>query len=239
MEIKKMKHFIKMGVLGFALSLSLTACEYQKYDEILKLSDNQRNIALVLGDSHVSYIYNVKTPQDVYLYAPTGFKVLIGNEKQEYYKKHINPQETINLKFKILKDGEDVKNAEEVDKIVVTFKENFKPSYQREVISEGKYKYVEGDTNYFRMSDKQKDTQIELNEYNKHEIHKFYYYSVKNDIRIKLIAPKYQSFIFNGKPIKEYSFDMSKESKKEFSMFLKPDYSDETYRRQYYFKTKN
>lgn len=235
-----MKKFIKLGVLGLALSLSLTACKYEKQEELLRANDNQATIGLVLGDSHISYIYNVKKPQDVYLYAPTGFKVLLGNEKQEYYKKHIEPQEMINLKFKILKDGEDIKNAEEVDKLIFTFKEDYNPENKQSIYRKsGKSTNRVGDKSFFKASPTQKDILIELHEYNQGWLHEFYYKGVENNIKFKLIAPKYHSFIFSSKAVKEYSFNMKKDSEVEFTMQLKADWADskETYVRQYKVKT--
>lgn len=237
-----MKKFIKLGVLGLALSLGLTACKYEKQEELLRANDNQETIGLVLGDSHISYIYNVKNPQDVYLYAPTGFKVLLGNEKQEYYKKHIEPQEMINLKFKILKDGEDIKNAEEVDKLIFTFKEDYNPANKQSIYKKsGKSTYRAGDRSFFKVSPNQKDILIELHEYNKGSLHEFYYKGVENDMRFKLIAPKYHSFIFSGKAVKEYSFNIKKDTEVAFTMQLKADWTDpkETYGREYRFKMKN
>lgn len=236
-----MKHFIKLGVLGLALSMSLTACKYENPNELLTVKDNQTTIGLVLGDTHISTIYNVKNPQDVYLYAPNGYKVLLGNEKQEYFKQHINPQEVINLKFKLLKDGDDIKNYQEVDKLVITYKEAFRPKYQEDIYQKsGKSTYRVGDDNYFKVSPTQKDVLIELHEYNKNDIHEFNYTGVKNDIRFKLIAPKYHSFIFNGKPYKEYEFNMKKDTNTAFTMKLKADWTDkdDTYRREYRFKLK-
>lgn len=66
-----MKNFIKMGVLGLALSFSITACKYEKPEDFLRVNDNQTSVGLVLGDSHISYIYNMKKPQDIFIYAPT------------------------------------------------------------------------------------------------------------------------------------------------------------------------
>lgn len=236
-----MKHFIKLGVLGLTLSMGLSACTYQNPDEILKVNDKQKTIGLVLGDTHRSTIYNVKTPQDVYLYAPAGYKILLGKEKQEYFKQHINPQESINLRFKILKDGDDIKNYQEVDKLVMTYKEDVHPKYQQDILHEGgKSHYREGDTNYFKVAPTQKDIVIELHEYNQDEIHAFNYSGVQNDLRIKLIAPKYNSFVFNGRTVKEYEFNMKKDTNTAFTMKLKADWTDknDTYSREYRFKLK-
>lgn len=234
-----MKNFIKLGVLGLALSLSLTACKYEHREEILRTTADQKTIGLVLGDSHISYIYNVKNKQDVFLYAPTGYKILLGQEKQEYYKQSIQPQEMINLKFKILKDGEDFKNAQEIDKMVFTFKEELKPEYQRSIYRKiGKSNYRDGDENFFKVSPNQQDTLVELHEYNKDRVHKFYYSGVKNDMKFKLIAPKYHAFIFEGKPVKEYSFNLAKDKETAFSMTLKADWSEKPYSREYHFKMK-
>lgn len=234
-----MKQFIKMGVLGLALSLSLTACKYEHQEEILRTNSDQKTIGLVLGDSHISYIYNVKNKQDVFLYAPTGYKVVLGNEKKDYYKQTIEPQEMINLKFKILKDGEDIKKAQEVDKLIFTFKEELKPQYQHSIYRKsGKSTYRAGDENFFKVSNTQKDVFVELHEYNKDRVHKFYYSGVKNDMKFKLIAPKYHAFIFDGKPVKEYNFNLAKDKDTAFSMTLKADWSQETYSREYHFKMK-
>lgn len=239
---KIMKHFIKLGVLGLALSMTITACTYNKEDEKLTVKPEQKTIALVLGDSHISYIYNVKQPQDVFLYAPSGYKILIGNEQHDKYKKHIKPQEMINMKFKVIKDGDDIKNAKEIDKLVFTFKENAKPINQRDIMEKsGKSTYRKGDANYFKVTPNQKDILIESHEYNKGKRHDFYYSGVKNDMKFKLIAPKYHSFIFNGKPVKEYNFTAKKDKITAFSMTLKPDWSDNTelYQREYYINLKN
>lgn len=237
-----MKYFIKLGILGLGFALTLTACKYQNEEDFLRVNEKQNTIGLVLGDSHISYIYNVKKPQDIYLYAPSGYKILIGNEKKEYYKKHINPQETMNVKFKILKEGEEISRAEEINKLVITFKEELNPSYQQAIMHTGKSTYREGDKNYFKIVNaKQKDVLIELHEYNRNEKHNFYYSGVKNDIRLKLMAPKYHAFIFDGKPVKEYTFKMKKDSEVAFSMRLKADWAnkDDTYSRQYRIKLSN
>lgn len=235
-----MKHFIKLGVLG--LAMSMTACTYNNQEELLTVKGNTKNIALVLGDTRTSYIYNMKKPQDVFLYAPIGYQIVIGDERHEYYKKHINPQEMINLKFTIVKEGEDIKNAKEIEKFVFTFKEDYKPSNQVYMYKRsGKSNYKAGDINYFRAAENQKEILVELHEYNNEIVHIFDYSGVKTDIRFKLIAPKYHSFVFNGKVKKEYSFTMPKDSEKAFSMTLKPDWAKEeqTYQRQYHFSLKN
>ena len=236
-----MKNFIKLGIMGLALSLGLSACKYQNSDEILKVNDNQKTIGLVLGDTHKSEIFNVKNPQEIYLYAPAGYKILIGKEKQEYYKQHINPQETINLKFNLVKDGDESNKIEELEKLVLTYKEEFHPKYQLPLIKKsGKSHQVVGDINYFKIAPNQKDILIELHEYNKHSIHSFNYEGVKKDIRFKLIAPKYHSFVFNEKTYKEYEFNMSANTEKAFTMKLKADWSakEDIYFREYRFKLK-
>lgn len=237
-----MKHFIKLGVLGLALSMSITACTYQNPDEVLTVKDNQKTIGLVLGDTHISYIYNVKQSQDVFFYAPKGYKLVLGNEQIDTYKKHIEPQEMINLKFKLLKEGDEIKNAKFIDKLVLTYKDEPYPINQTPIIiRSGKSSYHVGDNNYFHIKPNQKDILIDLHEYNVKTRHDFYYSGVKNDMKFKLIAPKYHSFIFNGKPVKEYNFTAKKDKETAFSMTLKPDWSDnkENYQREYHITLKN
>ena len=55
----KNKQFIKIGYmsLGLTMSLSLSGCKYNHDDEILKVSDKQTSVVLVLGDTHTSTIY--------------------------------------------------------------------------------------------------------------------------------------------------------------------------------------
>lgn len=236
-----MKQFIKLGVLGLALSMAITACTYENPDEALTVTPNQKTVGLVLGDTHISYIYNVKQPQDIYLYAPTGYKILLGQEQADSYQKHIEPQEMLNLKFKLLKIGDDIKNAKTVDKLVMTFKNEPYPENQKPIIlRNGKNSYNVGDSNYFYLKQNQKEVLIDLHEYNIRTRHDFYYSGVKNDMKFKLIAPKYHSFIFNGKPVKEYNFVAKKDIETAFSMTLKPDWADntETYQREYHIKMK-
>jgi len=235
-----MKHFIKLGVLG--LAMSMTACTYNKQEELLTVKGNTKNIALVLGDTRTSYIYNMKKPQDVILYAPIGYQIVIGDERHEYYKKHINPQEMINLKFTIVKEGEDIKEAKEIEKTVLTFKEEAYPKNQSAIIlKSGKSSYHVGDENYFKINPEQKTILIEAHEYNVKTRHDFYYSGVTNDMVFKLIAPKYHSFVFNGKLVKEYKFKAKKDKTTAFTMTLKPDWSDnkDMYQREYHITLKN
>ena len=235
----KNKKFIKIGYisLGLMMSLNLSGCQYNNQNEILQTASNQTSIALVLGDTHRSTIYNVKKEQDVYLYAPSGYKILLNGKEEEFYKKHIKPQEIINLKFTI--KNTETQKTEEIEKLVITYKEPLKPSYQRDIMEKsGKSTYDVGDTNYFSLAKNQKETVIELHEFNKGEKHEFIYSNGSNSLKIKLLAPKYHSFVFNGKSYKEYNTNVNKNAETKFSMALKPDWSEETYQRQYKFKLK-
>lgn len=234
----KNKNFIKIGYMSLSLVLltKLTGCTYVSMEEELVVRDQQKSIALVLGDTYQSTIYNVKNPQEVYLYAPSGYKILLGNEKKDYYKEKINPQEKINLKFKILKDGADIKEYKEVEKLVLTYKSEINPKNRKNLKTNDKYKHDIGEEIYFKLAPSQKEILIELHEYNKRKVHKFNYTNVKNDVRIRLIAPKYYSFVFNGKEVKQYEFNAKKDMTTQFDMTIKPDWDEVTYRRQYSFK---
>lgn len=235
----KNKQFIKIGYisLGLMMSLSLSGCKYNNQDEILQTSDNQTSVVLVLGDTHTSTIYNVKKEQDVYLHAPSGYKILLNGKEEDFYKKHINPQEIINLKFTI--KNTETNKTEEVEKLVITYKEPHRPKYQVDIMEKsGKSNYDVGDINYFSLGKNQKETIIELHEFNKGKKHEFIYVNGQNNLKIKLLAPKYHSFVFNGKSYKEYNTNVNKSTDTSFSMTLKPDWSEETYQRQYKFKLK-
>lgn len=236
-----MKNFIKLGVLGLALSMNVSAHAYDKYSEQFNIDNGQTNIALSLGDTQVSYVYNVKTAQEVQLFAPKGFMILVGNERMRSYTKHIEPQETLNMNFNLVKPGDGIEDAKVVNKIVKTYKEELKPKYQQDIIEKsGKTSYREGDSNYFNLVENQKSVLVEMHEYNKGTTHEFNYSGVSNDIRFKLIAPKYHSFIFNGKPVKEYSFNAEKNKVTAMKMKLRADLSNdnEDYERVYRFSLK-
>lgn len=140
-----------------------------------------------------------------------------------------------------MRDNDLRTNYKEVEKIINTYKEEYKPSYQTDIQKRrGKFSSRDGDQNFFTVNSTQKSIFVDLHEYNKDTIHEFIYSGVKNDMRFKLIAPKYHSFIFNGKAVKEYEFDMDKNSEKKLDMNLQPDSSgkDSQYTREYHFKLK-
>lgn len=236
-----MKNFIKLGVLGLALSISLNASAYAESEESFNIDANQTNIALSLGNTQVSNVYNVKQAQDVQLFAPKGYMILVGNERLNSYTRHIEPQETLNISFNLVKPGDGIREAKVVNKIIKTFKEELKPKYQKNIMERyGKQSYRQGDSNYFQLKENQNNVLVELHEYNKGTKHDFSYTGVKDDIRFKLIAPKYHSFIFNDKPVKEYSFKAEKDKVTAFKLKIRADLSDNTksYDRVYRFNLK-
>lgn len=66
-----MKNFIKLGVIGLAMSISLNAFSFD-IDEDFQITNNQTKVVFLLGETKVSNIYNVKKTQDIAIHAPQG-----------------------------------------------------------------------------------------------------------------------------------------------------------------------
>ncbi len=230
--------FNKFTSLGLvAVAIALNGCTpYREMDNNFQLASNQKGVSITLGDAFETGLYNVKEPIDVEFKAPEGQKIIIGKKEYPTYKVHINPQDSIHLKFELFKDGK--KEPTIVETHVSTFKDVFKPSNRR-VLEEksGKYTNVVGYKHYYTVADGQKDVIVDLHEHNKLKKHNFYYLNANRDLTIKMIAPKYTSFVFqNGTSTKEYSFTMKAGEDIHFGMQLKQDNSNNTYERVYKFK---
>ena len=229
---------ISFAALGMVtLAVSLTACQtYDNQEVNYELANNQNGVSLTLGDSYLAYLYNVKEPINVELKAPKDYKIIINNKEYPNYLVHLNPQESINISFKIKKDGKD--KSELIEAHVITFKDVFKP-INRAVLEErsGKSTNFVGEKVYFSLNTNPHEVLVDLHEYNKRKKHYFYYTNGTKDVLVKMIAPKYTSFVFeNGIKTKDYTFTLKKGDEYHFSMNLSNDNNNYTYSRTYRFK---
>lgn len=237
--MKKIKDlaFVTLGMV--ALGTSLTACQkYEHRDISYELSNTQQNVVLTLGDAFKTSLYNVKEPIDIVFKAPEDFKIIIANKEYDDYTVKINPQDPIHLNFAILENGKD--KTESIESHVSTFKEQFKPVNRSKLITgSGKHKRHVGENIYYSLNNNPREAYVDLHEHNKMEENHFYYTNGTNDVLIRMVAPRYTSFVFeNGKKTKEYAFNLKKGDNYYFSLKLSQDNVDHTYSRTYKFNRK-
>lgn len=230
----KYKKFLSVGL--FSAMMMFGACsKFEGQEVVYELNQGQSSVELVVGKYFSTDLYRVKEPIDVYFKPPKNSKFLINEKLVENHIVHIKPQESIDLLFTVV-DNDD-KNSNTFEVHVNTFKEDFKP-YNRVNIEErsGKSYRTIGYTKFYELRDDQNNVEVDLHENNRLLKHSFYFFNANKEINIKMIAPKSTSFIFeNGTQTKKYDFVMKSNDTFEFSMYLKPDYSNEVYKRIYRF----
>jgi hypothetical protein len=232
--VMKFNKFASLGLM--AVAVALNGCTpYHDYEKGYELTNGQNSVSLTLGDALSTSLYNVKEPIDVVFKAEDGYKIIVDNKEYSTYKVHINPQESINLKFNVYKDGS--KKPVEIETHVNTFKDSFKPINKADLVElSGKTNQVVGEKVFYTLKQNQKETLVDLHEHNKKKKHYFYYLNANYDVRVKMIAPKYTSFVFNnGTSTREYTFIMHPGQDLNFAMDLKQDNIEETYTRNYRF----
>jgi len=230
--------FAKLGIIALAIVLNGCSPYKNPNDTIYELKNNQKNIIINLGDSFQTFIYNVKEPIDIILKAPEDHKIIIQDKEYTAYKMKIDPQDSINKGFYIKENGE--KKPIYIETHIATFKELFKPINRTPIEQlSGKVNIVVGDNVYYSLNNNPKEVIVDLHEHNKRKYHNFYYINGNQDVTIRMIAPKYTSFVFqNGIKQKEYSFTLSKGDNYHFSMNLSQDNINNTYSRTYKFNRK-
>lgn len=228
---------IKFASLGMiALAMSLGGCSPYKYSEEVsyEVADKQTDVSITLGEAFQTALYNVKQPIEVTLNAPEKHKIIIDNKEYSSYQVKINPQEAINKSFYIRTEQE---KPTLIATHITTYKETFSPKNRTDYSEvSGKTRQVVGKNIYYNLNNNPKEVTVELHEFNKKRKHNFYYLNGTNDITIKLIAPKYTSFVFeNGTKQKEYSLNLSRGETINFLMNLSQDNASNTYERIYKF----
>ena len=229
--------FVALGLVAVTVAVEANRT-YDNQEMFYELTSEQKGIVLTLGDSFETFIYNVKEPIDVVFKAPEDHKIVIGDKEYSDYRMKIQPQEPIARSFKIKENGED--KAELIEAHVSTYKELFKPTNRR-VLTEGSGKHEKkvGQKIYYTLNNNPKEALVDLHEHNRGEKHHFYYLNGSKDVLIKMIAPKYTSFVFeNGKKTKEYTFNLKKGDDYLFAMKLSQDNVEHTYNRTYRFNRK-
>jgi hypothetical protein len=229
--------FVALGLVALAVAVAANRT-YDNREMFYELTQNQKSIVLPLGESFQTFIYNVKEPIDVVFKAPEDSKIVIGGKEYSNYKMRIQPQEPIAKGFHIRENGKE--KTEIIESHVSTYKEVFKP-INRRVLTEGSGKHEKkvGQKIYYTLNDNNKEILVDLHEHNREEKHYFYYLNGTKDVLIRMIAPKYNSFVFeNGKKTKEYTFKLKKGDDYLFAMKLSQDNVEHTYNRTYRFNRK-
>ncbi len=230
--------FANLGIIALATALNGCSAYKYPYEINYELADNQKNASIELAESFRTFVYNVKEPIDIVLKAPEDHKIIIKDKEYASYKIKVNPQESINKGFYIKENGE--KKPVYVETHIETFKEKFNPSNRTPIKKlSGKVNKIVGDNVFYSLNNNPKEVIVDLHEHNKRENHYFYYINGSQDVKVRMIAPKYTSFVFeNGIKQKEYTFTLSKGDEYHFSMNLSQDNVDNTYSRTYKFNRK-
>jgi D-hexose-6-phosphate mutarotase len=240
---KKMKN-IKFAALGMvALSIALSGCHgYQVGEKQYEITSAQKEVVVNLTEAYDNTIYNVKSPIDVVFKAPEKYNLIVDGKLQKDYKVHINPQESINMNLYIQKNGE--KKPELVEARVDTYKDIPNPENRsNRTRTFGKMTRTVGENVDLAINKDQKNLDLELHEYNKKEDHYFYLVGGSKELVVKMIAPKYTSFVFeNGNKAKEHIVKIKEKDDIYLSMKLIRDKSlkdqpnNDTYFRNYNIK---
>lgn len=234
--IQQLNQIFYFKIFLLFIAIGLASCTYKYPEQSFTIVDGNTTVVLTLGDSHLTKLYNFKVPQEIILKPPAGYKLIIGEQQKSSFSQTLQPQETLSLSFNILKNGDSIQKVKRIEQIIVSFKEDFKPKNQTNyMISNGKGQTRYGDNNFFTVAPNQSTVLVELHEYNVGTIHKFYYKQQKNDLLITLTPPTGHSFIFDKFPHKKYDFILKPHENIVFSMYLKPDWSNESYERIYHF----
>lgn len=229
--------FVALGFVALAVAIEANRT-YSNQEMYYELTNGQKGLVLTLGESFQTFIYNVKEPIDIVFKAPEDHKIVIGDKEYSDYKMRVKPQEPIAKSFNIRENGEN--KTELIESHVSTYKEIFKPSNRTPLVElSGKTNQVVGDKVYYTLKNNPKEVLVDLHEHNRKEKNHFYYLNGNKDVLIRMVAPKYTSFVFeNGKKTKEYAFNLKQGDDYLFSMKLSQDNVEHTYNRTYRFKRK-
>lgn len=198
---------IKFATLGLVtIAFALGGCTLGR--EYIELENNQKDITLTLGESSNSYLYNVKEPINVTFKAPDNSMIVIDGKYFPSHKITLQPQEEVVQYFTIEKDNK----KQKIEANVYTFKQVMNPTNRNTITTKvGKNTSTVGYKNKLDVSGS--ELTLEMHEYNEKRKNYFYLTGGDKELTIRMIAPKYASFIFeDGSKKKEHVVKVKEDS---------------------------
>lgn len=224
--------------LLIALAVMLVGCHgYENNELTYQLAKDQASVALILGDSYETNLYNVSQPITVQFKAPKDHTMIIGDKFYDSYQIKINPQQAINLSFKVKEIKNDKNEPYYVETHVTTYKQIVHPSNRLPLKEQsGKYTNTVGEKIYYSLQNNPKTIVVETHEYNINLKHNFYYIGGSKPTIIKIMAPPETVFMFdNGTKNKQYNITLSPHQESYLYMNLYNEKNGAKYDRYYKF----
>lgn len=239
-----MTNFKKFATIGLvALAVSLQACTvYTPRSLDMEVSTQQDEIVFVVGQTRELNAYNIVKPINVIFKAMENHSLNIQGKDVKDYTIKINPQDEINLKFDMKKDGSD--DLVSFDTHIKTYKEPQMHHQRTNIVEKNfvKTKYgnsfeVVGHNYTYNVDSNTKEMTFDMNEHNELNKQNIYLVNAKQEMQIKLISPKYTSFVFeNGQISKVCVFTLKAGGNTQMLMKLRSDNLNKVESKTYSFR---